>query len=63
MHRDLRYEVRLAKAKKGCTFRYIAEYLGIATSSIYCWLNNQFELSAVKERDLTDLLDVLLDRI
>ena len=63
METDQRKLVRLAKAKTGCDFKYVANYLDISYSSMYNWLNYQFELSRDKQNELDDLLDVLLDRI
>ena len=63
MKKDQRYYARLAKATKRYPYTYMADYIGISHSSMYNWLNYQFELSSSKKRELDDLLDILLDRI
>ena len=59
MEKDLRYLVKLAKIKYGCSYRVFAEYLGMNTSSFYNYLNGQYDLSAERQEALRDFIEDL----
>lgn len=59
MKKDLRLKVKLLKATQGISYTELAEYLEIKQNSFYCWLNNQYELSAKKEKLLREIIENL----
>lgn len=54
-----RKEVRLLKAMNDVTYQEFAEMVGISKNSVYCWLNNQFDLGdsrlAIVDEVITNL--------
>ena len=60
MKKNQRYYARIAKAIKDCPFTYMADHIGISHSSMYNWLNYQYELSQTKQKELGNFLDTLL---
>lgn len=43
-NKTARKEVKLLKALEGVSYSEFADMVGISKNSIYCWLNQQFEL-------------------
>lgn len=59
MQNKLRQEVKLLKALQGISYTEVAEYLEIKPNSLYCWLNNQYELSFSKALRLQEVISML----
>lgn len=59
---DLRKKVKLLKALQGIPYKEIAEYLEISTTTIYSWLNGQFEFGEAKEQQLREIIDLLKEQ-
>lgn len=57
--KDLRKELKLLKALQGISYTEIAEYLEIRRTSLYNYLNGQYELSAEKQSRLIEIIDFL----
>ena len=47
-NKTARKEVKLLKALNDISYNEFAEMLGISSGSVYCWLNEQFDLSIDK---------------
>lgn len=43
-NKTARKEVRLLKAMNDITYGEFAEMVGLSKNSVYCWINNQFDL-------------------
>ena len=56
MQENLRYGVRIYKAKSGKSYRTIADDLGINPHSFYNWLKGYYELGNDKEVMLREML-------
>ena len=54
--KDLRKELKLLKALQGISYTEIAEYLEIRRTSLYTYLNGQYELSAEKQSRLYEII-------
>lgn len=60
MEKNQRYYAKIAKAIRNCPYTYMADHIGISHSSMYNWLNYQYELSSSKQKELGKFLDALL---
>lgn len=54
---DLRTKVKMLKALQGFKYSEITEYINIKQSSVYSWLNRQFNLSTENALLLRNILE------
>lgn len=59
MQEKLRKEIKLLKALYGITYRELADCLEIQKNSFYNWLKGYYNLSATKEKNLIELIDLI----
>ena len=59
---DLRALVRELKWKYKHSFKSIAQELGIQPTSLYCWLNGQYELSVDTEQRLKEVIQQMTSK-
>lgn len=52
----LRKQVKMLKALQGITYKEISEYLEIRTSSLYSWLNGNFDFGEDRTKRLQQIL-------
>lgn len=58
----LRKQVKLAKAlNDDWSYKSMSEVIGISSHAFYNWLNGFYDFSSIKERQLMDLIDDLID--
>ena len=58
----LRKQVKLAKAlNDDWSYKSMSEVISISSHAFYNWLNGFYDLSSIKERQLMDLIDDLID--
>ena len=62
MQEKLREQVKIIKATMGDIFTYkdIAEMLGISIGGFYNWLNEQYNLSYKKQKQLEEFINNIL---
>ncbi len=56
---EIRKRVRLLKATKNISYKELAEYLEITRSSMYNWLQSQYELSEKRALRLEEIISNL----
>lgn len=54
---DLRLLIKLLKVNSGLSYKAIAQKLNISESSIYNWLNNQFDFSSETNKKIIKLIE------
>lgn len=62
MQENLRQQVKIIKATMGDIFTYkdIADMLGISINGFYNWLNEQYNLSYKKQKQLEEFINNIL---